>query len=938
MHGKPCNKGFNSESILYKLILTYIFVAFSLVVFSQETKKSVRAIDQQPDSLAYYEIVPSVDTMVTDSLAVIDSMAVDSVKPPVIEAPIDYNAEDSIIVSFDGQKVYLYNNAKVTYQQIELTAYFIELDLETKEVYAEGILDSTETLIQKPVFKDGTDEFESKTLRYNFETEKGIITDVVTQQGEGYIHSSRTKKITKDAFLMVDGKYTTCDAEHPHFYLHLSKAKVISNKKIITGPAYMVLEDFPIYFPFLPFGFFPNSPTYSSGILIPVYGEEQNRGFFLRDGGYYWAAGEYFDLAVRGDIYSKGSWASKIHTNYKKRYKFSGSFDFKYNLNKYGEKGLDTYYTSKQFAVTWSHSQDSKANPNQTFSASVNFSTSGYDKQNSTTASDYLSTTKSSSISFTKNFENTPFNMSVNLRHSQNSTDSTITLSMPEMTFSMSKVYPFRRKNRSGPLKWYENYGINYTANMKNSITAQESEILNKSLAEDWNNGIKHSIPITFPSFNLFKYVNVSPSISYNEKWYFKKYDYYYDPEEYYVDEDGDSSFVHVTTIKGLNRVYDYSYSLSTSTNIYGMFVPLNPNSRIKGIRHKMTPSISFSYKPDFGAARFGYWKAVQVDSTGEIDYFDVNEDGIYGGSPSRGETGAISFSLSNNLEMKVLNTKKRNQAGGGGMEGSGQTGSRNDDNEGGDDQEEDEKYKKVKLIDNLGFSGSYNLIADSLNLSTISMQARTTVSGVSVNMSGTLDPYMVNDDYERINKFVWNEKHGLSKLGRLTRASLSFGMNFKSKDSKQEGGGAQQGQGQGQEQGEMGAVQDKPEEESILPDYYPNYADFSIPWDFSFDYSFNYSTSSSYPKGKFTQTLGFRGNLSLTPKWKISMNTNFDIMAQEFSYTTFSVTRDLHCWQMAFSFVPFGYMKSYSFTINAKSTLLKDLKLSKRQSHYDNL
>jgi lipopolysaccharide assembly outer membrane protein LptD (OstA) len=311
-------------------------------------------------------IVPSLlesDFFVPDSLST-DTMAME--KAPVIEAPIDYNAEDSIIGSFDGQKVYLYNNAKVTYQQIELTAYYIELDLETKEVYAEGIKDSTGTLIQKPIFKDGNDEFESNTLRYNFESEKGIITDVVTEQGEGFVHSQRTKKISKDAFVLKDGKYTTCDAPHPHFYLHLTKAKVISKNKIITGPAYMVLEDFPLYFPILPFGYFPNTPSYSSGILIPTYGEENNRGFFLREGGYYWAASEYFDLAVQGDIYSKGSWATKLHTNYRKRYKYNGGFDFRYNLNVYKEKGDPDYNPSKQFAITWNHSQDAKANPNQT--------------------------------------------------------------------------------------------------------------------------------------------------------------------------------------------------------------------------------------------------------------------------------------------------------------------------------------------------------------------------------------------------------------------------------------------------------------------------------------------------------------------------------------------------------------------------------------------
>ena len=876
---------------MYKIFITYLFIVLPILVFGQETEENIRL----PET-ARQDTILSLNP-VQDTVAV-DTVEIDSLVPPVIEAPIDYNAEDSIIVSFDGQKVFLYNNSKVTYQQIELTAYYIELDLETKEVYAEGILDSTETLVQKPIFKDGNEEFESKTLRYNFETKKGIITEVVTEQGEGYFHSGRTKKISDDAFLATDGKYTTCDADHPHFYLHLSKAKVISNNKIVTGPAYMVLEDFPIYFPFLPFGYFPSTPTYSSGIIVPTYGEEANRGFFLRDGGYYWAAGQYFDLALRGDIYSKGSWAGKLNTNYRKRYKFSGNFDFKYNINTTGEKGTDTYGKSNQFSVAWRHSQDAKANPNQTFSASVNFSTSGYDKQNAISQRNYLSTQKASSVSFTKKFENTPFNMSVNLRHSQNSTDSTISLTLPEMTFSMAKVYPFRRKNRSGPVKWYEKFGINYSGNMRNALmNAKESEVLTSSFTKDWKNGIRHNLPISLPSFNLFNYINFSPSFSYNEKWYFKKLNYSYVPWGDYDNPNNIPETVKIDTLTGLNRVYDYAYSLSASTNIYGMFSPLNPDSKIQAIRHKMTPSLSFSYTPDFGQKKFGYWQPVMIDTAGTIAYYDVNLGGIYGGSPGRGASGAISFALNNSLEMKVLDVKDTTKT------------------------DEEQKFRKVKLIDNLSFGTSYNLVADSFNLAPVAIRARTTIAGVSINMGTTLDPYILNER-GRVNKYAWTEKNGISKLGRLTQANLSFGMQFKSK--------------KGQEQAQ--ANEEAIEEDNLLPGDYSNYTDFNVPWDVGFDYSFNYRGPIK-PGGKssITQTLGFRGNLNLTDKWRISMTTNFDIMAKEFSFTTFNVNRDLHCWQMAFNFIPFGQRRSYSFTINAKSSLLKDLKLTKNRSYFDN-
>ncbi|NOR75407.1 MAG: LPS-assembly protein LptD, partial [Draconibacterium sp.] len=393
-------------------------------------------------------------------------------------------------------------------------------------------------------------------------------------------------------------------------------------------------------------------------------------------------------------------------------------------------------------------------------------------------------------------------------------------------------------------------------------------------------------------------YVNFSPGISYNETWYFDKKNYTYHEDEVFSDPYGNESHVKVDTINGFNRVYSYAYSISSSTNIYGMYMPRNPDSKIKGIRHKFTPSASFSYRPDFGQEKFGYWQTVQVDSTGRVEYFDINAGGVYGGSPGRGASGAISLSINNNVEMKILDTKDSTST------------------------DDESKFRKVKIIDNLSFASSYNLIADSLNLSPISMRARTTIKGVSINMGGILDPYELDENYRKINKFTWNERSGIQKLGRLTRANLSFGMNFKSKKGEEK-------------------AEDKKElieENNILQGDYDDYIDFDIPWDFGFNYSINYSGPSfSKPNGNVTQTLGFRGNLNLTQKWRISMNTNFDIMAQEFSFTTININRDLHCWSMAFNFVPFGYMKSYSFTINAKASLLKDLKLEKRQSHYDN-
>lgn len=876
---------------LRKTLITYIVFQF-IAAFSlgQELADTLNPrVIQLEDST----LIPTVADTLANGLELEGDTALTKPGEVILEAPIEYNARDSIVFMLDGQRVYMYGDAHVKYQQIELNAAYVILDLETKEVYAEGVPDSLGVLTGKPVFQDGGDKFESKTLRYNFQSQKGIITDVVSEQGDGFVHSTRAKKITKDAFIIQQGKYTTCDADHPHFYLHLSKAKIISGNKIITGPAYMVLEDFPLYFPVIPFGYFPSSPRYSSGILVPTYGEEANRGFFLREGGYYWAASDYFDLSVRGDIYSKGSWGAKLHTNYRVRYKFSGGFDFRFAQNVYGEKGQENYTSSDQFQIMWSHTQDAKANPSRNFSANVNFSTSGYDKQNALSADNYLRTQKSSSISYSKRWENTPFSMSGNLRHSQNSTDSTLTLSLPELTFNVAKIYPLKFKNRVGAAKWYEKFGFSYSANMRNTITAKEKEILNKSLATDWKNGIQHNLPISLPNFNLLKHINVTPSFSYSEKWYFKSIEKTYDAENLYRDERNRLTHVRTDTLTGLKRNYQYAYSLSASTNLYGMYLPAKSNSRIQGIRHKMTPSLSFSYNPDFGQPKFGFWKDVQVDSTGRMEQYSVFEGGIYGYS-GRGAAGMVSFSLSNNVEMKIADLK---------------------------DTTETTKFKKVKLIDNLSVNTSYNLIADSLNMTPVSIRGRTTVQGVGINFGTTLDPYMTDKNGRKINEFAWNHKQGLAKLGRLTNANLSFGMQFNSK--------------QGQKESE--AAREAIEEDQVLPGDFRDYVDFNIPWNVGFDYTFSYNRPNPNVKSRITQTLNLRGSVTLTQHWKLNMTTNYDIAAKAFSFTNFSVYRDLHCWEMSFNFVPFGYMKSYSFTLNARTSMLKDLKVNKQRSFYDN-
>ena len=872
---------------LVKILLANILFLVALSSFGQ--------LKQESNKISSTNTTTPIDTLAAPQSAVKN----DSIqKKPVLESTITYSAQDSIIPDLENQKMYMYKKGVVNYQDIELKADFIVLDLVTKEVYAEGLPDSTGTIVGTPIFKQGEEEFESETMRYNFETQKGIISNVKTKQGDGFVHSSITKKISKDEFVMRNGIYTTCDAEHPHFYLQMTKAKVISNKKIITGPAYMVLEDFPIYFPMIPFGYFPNSTTYTSGILIPTYGEEQSRGFFLREGGYYWAANENFDLALRGDIYSKGSWATKVHSNYKVRYKYNGSFDFSYNINKY-----DDAKVTKGFSLTWSHSQDSKANPNRTFSANVNMSTSSYDKENSYVNSaqsiaNYLQTQKSSSISYSQKFENSPFNMSLNMRHSQNSRDTTISLGLPELTLNMSKINPFKVKNRVGPVRWYEKISFSYSGNIKNSISnAKEKELFKKSLIRDWQNGWQHSIPISLPSFNLFKYINLSPSFNYSERWYTSYINKRYDPQNNYSPVRTDP--VAIDTIYRFRRNYQYSYSISSSTNIYGTFVFNKPNSKIQAIRHKITPSVSFSYAPDFGKKKYGFW-GYYLDAQGKQQYYNHFENGVFG-SAGRGESGSISFSLNNNLEAKVLETKSDSIS----------------------TKDEKNKYKKIKIID-IGMNTSYNLIADSFKLSPLSMTARTTIKGISINGGANFNPYMVNDSGRVCDDYVWNHLKGLKKIGRLTSANLSFGMNFESKKEKPKANG---------EDSDKGSKNEKP-----LHDGEIQYVDFNMPWRFSFDYTFYY-TNSFMPRTKPTinQSLSLRADLSLTANWKMDMNTNFDIQARKFSFTTINISRTMHCWNMSFSFVPFGDRKSYSFNLAASTAILKDLKINKQSTWHDN-
>lgn len=845
------------------------------------------------------------DTLAADTLAA-DTMQRDTARKPrkatgFLDGAIEGKSTDSLVYDVRNKLVYVYNEGDVTYQNSNLKADFMRIDMTDKTVFAYGKPDSLDgkAIVTKPEFSDGSASYQMDTITYNFATEKAKIKGVATQQGDGWLVGGSVKKMSDNTINIQDGMYTTCDeTDHPHFYLAMTKAKVQPGKKVITGPAYLVMEDVPIYFLGIPYGFFPINMGPKSGLLMPSYGEDGTRGFFLRDLGYYITLGDYADLAVRGGFYTLGSWEASAASRYIKRYKYSGSFNIQYSNIKTGEKGEPDYLKQSNFRVQWTHSQDAKANPGSTFSASVNFATSGYNRYSANTLNDILSTQTNSSISYSKSWTGTPFSLSANMAISQNSSNQSISLTLPTVVFNVSRIYPFKRKEKTGKDRWYEKISMQYTGKMTNSVTTTESEIFTKKTLENMKNGIEHSIPVS-ASFNVFNYINLSPSFNYNEKWFFKKVEYEWNPMTNKVDT--------MANEYGFYRLYNYSMSVSASTTVYGMydFTKKKRDRKIQAIRHVLTPSIGFSYTPDFGDFKYGYYKSLQRDSLGTTQTYSPYAQNAYS-VPSSGRNMSMNFSLSQNLEMKVLS--KRDTSG----------------------------VKKIKLIDELRISGSYNFLADSMRLSTIPISFRTTLFGnFGINLSATLDPYRLTPDGKRINKLFFP--------GRIVSTGWSFGYTFKSRDDRS--------------QTAINDITSIPPE-YMNPFYDPygtmdpvlrrqymaqTYYDFSLPWNFGFNYTVNYSiTTGNYPpkgyKKNVTQTVGFNGSLNLTPKMGITFQGGYDIKANRLTTSSVSITRDLHCWQMSFSWIPFGTYRSWSFNIGVKAASLSDLKYDKSQSMYENM
>ena len=850
-------------------------------------------------------------------------------KKKAIDARITYTSQDSMVITGNGV-AHMYGSGELQYKSMGLKAEYIRVNMDSSMLYAQGVMDTIENeWVGKPVFSEGNDSYETEQIRFNLKTQKALIRNAVTEQGEGYIIADKTKKVENDVLMMAGGKYTTCnDHDHPHFYMQLTKAKVKPGSYIASGPAYLVVGDVPLPLA-IPFGFFPFTQQYSSGLIMPNFGDDYTRGLYLRGLGYYFAINDYMDLQVTGDIYTRGTWAVYASSKYVKRYKFRGNVSINYRWDVTGEKDMPDYNVAKNLSVQWSHSQDSKANPYNNFSASVNFKTSGYNRSNINSYYNMQANaenTTSSSISYTQRFPDSPWNIGLSMNLTQRTKDSTLNVTLPSLTVSMSRIYPFKRKVRVGKEKWYEKISLQYNGSFTNSITCKEDYFLKSNFVKDWNNNLKHTLSSS-ASFTLFKYISITPSVNFNDRMYFSRVDQSWNEELNQVQKD---------TVMGFYNVYDFNASVSMSTKLYGFYIPFRKwfGDKVDRFRHVMTPSVSFSYRPDFGkdywAKRYGgfYGSYDQLittrDEAGNIvpkldenglPIYEVVHYSRFKEAPGRGAAATLGFSLGNNLEMKLRNDK---------------------------DTTGKDPYKVYSIIDNLSISGGYNFIADSMNWQNFSVNLRIKIPKVNytINLSGQFDPYMytttASGSHVRCNELYWNHGRFPHFLGTSTSFSYTFNNDvvkgWFNKDKKAKGNESGEGEdAMGQDGNEtIGNDGNKRGDEKAKDSGYL-FAD--IPWSLSVSYSLRYGAGRewdekrNYYKMEFRHNLSFSASIGLGSGWKASTSLSYDVNAKKLSYTSINVSRDLHCWSMSASFVPFGPYKSYTFHIGVNASMLKDLK-----------
>ena len=865
----------------------------------------------------------------------IDTLAVEPTPQPkkeAIDAKIEYSSSDSVVITGKGIAS-LFGSGELNYKSMNLTAEYIRMHMDSSTLYAKGVLDTiVDEWVGKPVFTEGEESYETSEISFNFKTQKAYIRNVITEQGEGFLIADKTKKVDGDVLMMAGGKYTTCDNhDHPHFYLNLTKAKVKPGGYIATGPAYLVVGDVPLPLA-IPFGFFPFTDSYSSGLIMPNFGDDYTRGLYFSGLGYYFAINDYVDLQVTGDIYSRGTWAVRAKSKYIKRYKFSGNVAVDYRWDVTGDKDMPDYRVDKDLSVQWSHTQDSKANPYSNFSASVNFKTAGYNRSNINSYYDVQANaenTTSSSVSYTQRFPDSPWSLGLSMSLTQRNKDSTLNVTLPSLTVNMSRIYPFKRKKATGKEKWYEKISLQYSGSFTNSITCKESEFFKSSFVKDWDNRLNHRLSSS-ASFTLFKYINITPSLNFTDRMFFSRVDQSWNEQLNQVQKD---------TVMGFYNVYNFNASISMSTKLYGYYIPFRKwfGDKVDRFRHVMTPSISFSYNPDFGAEfwakRYGgfygsYDKPVTVrDEAGNwvpkldengLPIYEVVNYSRFKEAPGRGASATLAFSLGNNLEMKLRNDK---------------------------DTTGKEPYKVYSIIDNLSISGGYNFIADSMNWSNFSVNLRIKIPKVNytINLSGQFDPYMytttASGAHVRCNELYWNHGRFPHFLGTSTSFSYTFNNDvvkkwFEKKDTgvKPEEELDEENVDDLEEESLQGKKNrnDNRNKDEVTDD---GYLFAKIPWSLSVSYSLRYmpgtewNEKKNYHKMVFRHNLSFSASLGLGSGWKASTSLSYDVNAKQLSYTSINVSRDLHCWSMSASFVPFGPYKSYTFHIGVNASMLADLK-----------
>jgi hypothetical protein len=840
-----------------------------------------------------------------DSLKVVKG---DTIKPKSdLKSPINYKATQYMLLDVKGKLLFLNDGGELTYEQMKLLADSVVVDWNTSTVSATSRTDSSGKRVGKPQFEDNGQKYDAEDMTYNFKSQKGLVEGAKTKQGEEYVLAEVVKKANDETYYIQNGKFTSCELDHPHYYIRSKRLKVIPGKQIITGPVQLVIEDLPLPL-ILPFGFFPNQTGKKSGIIMPQYGEAADRGFFLRNGGYYFAINEYVDFLLAGDIFSKGGWRLEGKTNYNKRYQYNGAFSLSYGVQEFGEPADGSLYRKESnFWVTWQHKQN--IDPQTTLNASVNAGSTNYLAQNSYDEQQYLSNTLKSSVTFNHAFPNSGWRINATLDHTQNNRNKEVSMGLPTVALTRARFFPLKGRNSVGN-KWYHKVGASYSMNLKNQITAPDSLIpqlllnpggnltmveINEGIGgkdtvtttqrglDFFRNGVMHTVPIS-TQFNLLQYINIAPTFNYRERWYFK---------ERQKTWDLDSNKVDLNDTYGFFTARDFDFNLNASTRLYGIFDLKSKKGTM--VRHTFLPAVGYRYRPDFSNPGWNVYRTVQTDTAGTLTPYSRFENSLFG-SPSAGAEQAMTFSIGNVLEMKYRNKAAEK------------------------DTTIKDPWTRLTLLDNFSLSSSYNFAADSLNLQPVAMSARTNFlnNKLTLNWNGTLDPYAVNAQGRRIDTYRMDLN---GRIGRLSNMSLALGTRLTSKNKK----------GQDPAETDSQLARNPNQDLRFFRDLY---VDFEVPWTFNVNYILNYTNSGI--RKDTTMTLNFSGDFNLSPKWKFGYTSGYDFSNKDFSYTSVTIYRDLHCWEMSMTWVPFGIRKSYNVSLNVKSSTLKDLKLTKRRDWQD--